>query len=808
LLVGTLELVATAAVADQPSNRWVNIRTDAVGARRGSALRYAADAKAFFLWGFMNADYELLQENPTMPVPEYDMVAFTPSDGRWRNYLPREWEADWEKKLPATFVPRTYSGITTGSERTLFRPPPGFPKAASRPDLNIVFDQVAYHPPSKRLIYFTGGLTAAFDVQARRWSDLAPAHSPPPVLGGSLAYDPVHDEMVLFGGGSVAETGPDGRVVGYTGTWAYSFRDNDWRRLSTKVQPPPRTNTRLVCDTRNQLLVVFAGDGQSHYLADTWLFDLKSRQWRQAKTGVGPEPRAGHFSVYDPESGWVIIGGGYNRKGLTDMWAYEPATERWRRLAGDVPIGFYLSADIAAEQRLILLATSKRRQDDRHSCNVLYPIRTTYAYYLDARKAPIEGEPQRHVPLAKRPTSGGAGSPKAEAERRKEQAVRLRDLPINKWVALSNPGRTAPTRTWGSATFDSDRGRILYWGGGHCGYGGSDVDAYDVAGHTWISSSPAPEFPHRLWDHGVNLAGVTFQGSPWTVHGRKIYAYDPTSRRLIMVRPIQLTTAYVPEPLREYPGQPRGRVDAKVKPPSSYRKFVTWECDPDTGRWSIVSPAPVGLDTLVTTPRGVMGVNVDWPARLNDAGYHLPWSPEQPPVDNAVYLFDAAKKTWQRLSGRQPSPQNLYELTSLAYDSRRDRLLLHGAGARRDELWAFDAQAREWRHLQPSVAAPAGAPSPACNREAVYLPKHDVMLTYGPGGGKKIGPVLWAYEAGENAWHRILVDPPPGIEPRSAAGQNRALVYDARHDVLLLVLGAGGDQGRTSVFALRYDHAR
>ena len=50
-------------------------------------------------------------------------------------------------------------------------------------------------------------------------------------MGGSLAYDPLHDELVLFGGGHVAEAGPDGRVVGYTGTWVYSFRDNDWRRL-------------------------------------------------------------------------------------------------------------------------------------------------------------------------------------------------------------------------------------------------------------------------------------------------------------------------------------------------------------------------------------------------------------------------------------------------------------------------------------------------------------------------------------------------------------------------------------------------
>ena len=40
------------------------------------------------------------------------------------------------------------------------------------------------------LVYFTGGTTAAYSITSRRWTDLLPAHSPPPVLGGSLAYDP------------------------------------------------------------------------------------------------------------------------------------------------------------------------------------------------------------------------------------------------------------------------------------------------------------------------------------------------------------------------------------------------------------------------------------------------------------------------------------------------------------------------------------------------------------------------------------------------------------------------------------------
>jgi hypothetical protein len=331
------------------------------------------------------------------------------------------------------------------------------------------------------------------------------------------------------------------------------------------------------------------------------------------------------------------------------------------------------------------------------------------------------------------------------------------------------------------------------------------VDSYDIEANTWTSSAEAVEYPHRLWARGVRLAGVSFDGNPWTEHGRRVYAYDPTSKRLLCVVPIRLTTGYDPACLSTFPGEPRARPDAKVKPPTSYTKHVTWSFDPESGRWDIIGPAPVGLDTLVTTRHGVVGVNVDWPTRLNDAGYLLPWDSGQPAKDNAVFLFDAKKKTWKRLGDQQTSPQNLYEMTTLAYDGKRDRLLLHGAGKERDELWAFDLEKNRWQNLKPKVAAPADANPPTCNREAVYLPAQDVMLTFGPAPGKERGPALWAYRGAENAWYRIVLEPPPGVEPRLAAGQNRALVYDPVRDLVLLVLGTT-DRGESRVYALRYRH--
>src|SRR5262249_17196339 len=302
------------------------------------------------------------------------------------------------------------------------------------------------------------------------------------------------------------------------------------------------------------------------------------------------------------------------------------------------------------------------------------------------------------------------------------------------------------------------------------------------------------------WDHGVRLAGVTFQGAPWTDHGRKIYAFDPVSRKMIVTRPIRLTTGYDPEPLQFFPAKRTALADALVNPPSSYVKYATWSYDPGTGRWEMLGGAPAGLDTLVTTRHGVMGVNVDWPYRLNDAGYLLPWDPAKPPDDTAIYLLDAGRKTWGRLGEPQPSPQHLYEMTSLAYDSTRDQVFLHGAGPHHDELWTFDLAAKRWRNMRPQGIAPAA-------RESVYIAREDVLLTYGPAPEDRNAPAMWAYKLGENAWRRVEIPPMTDIEPARRASQNRAMVYDAARDLVFLILGTGGDAGKAHVYALRYRHA-
>jgi hypothetical protein len=63
------------------------------------------------------------------------------------------------------------------------------------------------------------------------------------------------------------------------------------------------------------------------------------------------------------------------------------------------------------------------------------------------------------------------------------------------------------------------------------------------------------------------------------------------------------------------------------------------------------------------------------------------------------------------------------------------------------------------------------------------------------------------YNPSDNAWRQIDLPVPEGDQRHGRSGQNRAMLYDAKRDVVLLVLGAGGDTGSASVYALKYRNA-
>src|SRR5690606_32548080 len=269
----------------------------------------------------------------------------------------------------------------------------------------------------------------------------------------------------------------------------------------------------------------------------------------------------------------------------------------------------------------------------------------------------------------------------------------------------------------------------------------------------------------RAWDKGINPAGVTFQGNPWIRHGRKAYAYDPVSDRIINMKAILLTGGYHP---RLFPQDDESVPDNGA---SRHTRWVTWISHPEEGTHQLLTPSIQGLDLTVSTPHGVMAINYDWgsldPGNTPDRDLHN----ESVQKENAVYLLDVAAARWNKLSGETgPWPQNLYEMTALAYDSKRDRLVLHGGGRNRDELWSFDLNENSWSRIEVK----GDVKGPSCRREAVYIEDQDVLFTAGR-AESGAGPAFYAFHFETGRWMRLEIEPPADRELPEMVSQNRAL---------------------------------
>ena len=83
-------------------------------------------------------------------------------------------------------------------------------------------------------------------------------------------------------------------------------------------------------------------------------YDLATDSWRQVET-VGPPARFGHNAAWVDNVGLVVFAGQSPTTFYNDLWAYDPAADRWRELpaGGDAPVARYGScAAIGPDGRL------------------------------------------------------------------------------------------------------------------------------------------------------------------------------------------------------------------------------------------------------------------------------------------------------------------------------------------------------------------------------------------------------------------------------------------------------------------------
>jgi N-acetylneuraminic acid mutarotase len=176
------------------------------------------------------------------------------------------------------------------------------------------------------------------------WTKLDPAGDLPPARQGqSVVYDEANNQLILFGG----ETNGDEFL---NDTWAYRPATNTWTELTPAGDSPsPRVFQAMVYDARGRRVILFGGVVGMGELNDTWAYDPAANVWTELHpSGELPPARKGHTLIFDPVSGRVILSGGWSSEieRLNDTWAYDPAANTWTNLtpSGPVPLDRYWSS--------------------------------------------------------------------------------------------------------------------------------------------------------------------------------------------------------------------------------------------------------------------------------------------------------------------------------------------------------------------------------------------------------------------------------------------------------------------------------
>jgi len=123
-----------------------------------------------------------------------------------------------------------------------------------------------------------------------------------------------------------------------------------WARLAVAGESPPAREAHTwTVDPATGSAYLFGGrDGVTTY-SDLWRFDPRSERWARLEPGgTVPPGRFGHDAVWLPGRGLVVFAGQSAAGFFNDLWLYDPVAATWSLLpaGGDPPVPRYGSCAV------------------------------------------------------------------------------------------------------------------------------------------------------------------------------------------------------------------------------------------------------------------------------------------------------------------------------------------------------------------------------------------------------------------------------------------------------------------------------
>lgn len=177
----------------------------------------------------------------------------------------------------------------------------------------VLFGGIASSEPS---------LDDTWEWNGANWTQMPPASNPSGLRrrGHAMAYDPIRQRTVLFGGHPIG-------LSSSNETWEWD--GITWLQRFPSSVPAPRSSHAMCWDDDRQRIVLFGGAINNQWASaanDTWDWDGTNWAERTPALGPNPVPRVEYAMTYDRANRQVVLFGGATG-GLSlfwDTWTHEP----------------------------------------------------------------------------------------------------------------------------------------------------------------------------------------------------------------------------------------------------------------------------------------------------------------------------------------------------------------------------------------------------------------------------------------------------------------------------------------------------
>lgn len=288
-------------------------------------------------------------------------------------------------------------------------------------------------------------------------------------------------------------------------------------------------------DPLNDQILLFGGYNEAAALNDTWVFDCRTGRWQQRVPELAPPPMFAPATAVVPGGGKILVCGNDARKvklhhktsssADKETWIYDTEENAWTPINADLRLAGYRWLTAAGSQRhgvVFMVAFG--------------PQRRTYALRHDASTPPVELPGAKPGAIAWKYPEQKQSLEQTPPPDIEAYVKFLRSLPTNTFVDAKPPGMLI-SKTWSTAVIDTDRSEVIYTGGGHSGYSGNDFARYSIKENRWSLDFP-PRFPPFLESTNAGIFGWSYGMLPFSQHTYLWYCYDPSSKTVVyLARP-------------------------------------------------------------------------------------------------------------------------------------------------------------------------------------------------------------------------------------------------------------------------------